>query len=94
MAKTNGYLQCVGEDVSYERDTITCGHCCRVVVVKPATVNTVYLLPQLDGTWKEEPGAGCRACMKAICLQCYDEGICLPIEKRLEIAEAAARGFK
>lgn len=75
-------------DPLLERDTVTCGHCQALVFVKPGTGATTYLIPQLDRTWKEEPGAFCRVCMSAICITCCDKGNCTPFEKQLEVVEA------
>ena len=93
MLRPQGYLTIVGVDAPQviERDSVTCGHCSAVVFVKPATVNTVYQIPQHDGTWKEEPGAFCRVCMRAVCLHCHDVGTCTPFEKRLALMEAGLR---
>jgi hypothetical protein len=74
-----------------ERDTITCGHCNHIVMVKPGTGSTVYYIPQLAGPPREEPGAFCRVCMHAICLRCCDLGICTPLERHLEELEARGR---
>jgi hypothetical protein len=71
---------------SLERDTVSCGHCGRVVFVKPGTASTVYLIPTLTG-WREDPGAGCRLCMKPVCLPCERMGRCLPLERQLEQLE-------
>lgn len=73
-----------------DRDTITCGHCQRIVLVKPGTGSTVYLLARA-GTWREEPGAFCRVCMSPICLPCCDRGGCTPWERQLEVSEARDR---
>ena len=91
MRNPHGYLTVVGERESFERDTITCGHCNKVVLVKPGTASTVYLIPRPDGSWIEEAGAGCSVCGSPVCLPCHDDGLCLPIEKRLEIMEAEAK---
>lgn len=83
-----------------ERDTITCGHCQRIVFVKPGTASTVYLIPakpkdvtDLDAInrYDEQPGAFCRVCMRAVCLHCHDLGTCRPAEKFLEDIEKAGR---
>jgi len=61
------------------------------VFTKPGTASTVYLLP--TGTpdrFREEPGAGCHACMRPVCLPCYDRGTCLPLERQLAAAERTA----
>lgn len=71
-----------------ERDTVQCGHCQRVIIVKPGTASTVYLFPQLVGPDREAPGAACRLCMRPVCLACHGRGVCIPFERRLEQAEA------
>lgn len=91
MLKPQGYLTVTGERHSIERDTVTCGHCGAIVVVKPNTLSRVYLVPQPNGTWREEPGAGCARCARAICLACCEAGTCVPLEKRLELHEAIHR---
>jgi hypothetical protein len=73
-----------------ERDTITCKHCGAGIFVKPGTAITVYLIPNLDGTWREEAGAGCRACMGPVCLACEAKGRCFPLERWLEQQERSA----
>lgn len=58
----------------HETKTFTCGHCNRVVLVKP----------------KCDPcdlGGMCRLCASMICPNCVDRGICVPIEKKLENEE-------
>jgi hypothetical protein len=74
-----------------EHDTITCSHCMRVILVKPNTLSRIYLFPQLDGSMREEPGAGCLKCGKPICLSCCDVGTCTPAEKMLEFMEKVGR---
>ena len=88
--RAHGYLTISGPDVRVvERDTVGCAHCAKVIVVKPGTATTVYLIPRRDGTWIEEPGAGCSVCMRPMCLPCHDIGVCRPVEKWLEIMESA-----
>lgn len=75
-----------------EFDTVTCGHCQRVIRVKPGTAATTYLL--LDHQTlrsREEPGAACRVCMRPVCLACCADGRCTPWERRLEAMEARDR---
>jgi len=80
------------EGSPFVRDTVSCGHCQRVIVVKPGTASTVYLtFDRQSWTWKEEAGAFCRVCMRPICLPCCDLGRCLPWEKTLEASEARDR---
>lgn len=61
-----------------EMDTFTCGHCNRIVHVKP------FQAP-------EELGGGCRLCMSPICAACAGQGGCDPFEKKLERMEARDR---
>ena len=91
LRKPQGYLTILSDAPLIERDTLTCGHCSRVVFVKPGSVNTVYLEPQINAPDKEEPGAFCRVCMSAICLPCHEQGVCKPLMKRLELHEAIGR---
>ncbi len=61
-----------------EADTFSCGHCQRVVVVKPM----------------QDPadvGGLCKCCMTLICPQCYGLGACTPIEKKIEQQEDRGR---
>lgn len=101
MLRPQGYSQIIDPALpTVERDTITCGHCQRIVFVKPGTGSTVYLIPHkpkdskdLDALkrFDEEPGAFCRVCMRAVCLQCHDRGTCQPAEKFLETIEKQGR---
>lgn len=91
MRKPQGYATVTGDFSIKEFDTISCGHCNRVVMVKPGTGSTVYLFPQLIGPMKEEAGASCRVCMTAVCLKCHDLGSCLPLERKIEEMEARGR---
>jgi hypothetical protein len=77
---------------TWERDTVTCGHCSAVVFVKPGTASTTYLVQQRDAAtgrmvWAEEPGAFCRVCMRSVCLRCHSDGGCRPLEAWLESQE-------
>jgi hypothetical protein len=91
VRNSQGYVTIVLPEALVERDTITCGHCNQIVLVKPGTASTVYLFPQLEGPDKEEAGACCRQCMRSVCLRCHREGICLPMLKRIEQMEARGR---
>jgi hypothetical protein len=88
-----GYGQIVGPG-EREFDTVKCRHCQRIVAVKPGSATTVYLLPRMDGTWKEEPGAWCTRCMGPICLECHATGRCTPFERKIEEQEARGRLFQ
>ena len=61
-----------------ERDTLTCGHCQRIIVVPP-------------GTGVSTPVPFCRSCMSYICTGCNTIASCTPWEKRLEAMESRAR---
>lgn len=76
-----------------ERDSITCGHCQQVVFVKPGTATTVYLIQGPDPRVppREVPGAGCRVCMRPVCLRCEAAGRCVPFERAIEASEARQR---
>lgn len=91
MRRPQGYITIVSDAVSIERDSVSCGHCNAIVMVKPFTASTVYLIPQLIGPPLEEPGAMCRVCMRPVCLACHDDGRCTPLERRLEQMEAQGR---
>jgi len=61
-----------------EHDTLVCGHCNRIVIVRP----------------KCDPydlGGMCRLCEKMICPACVNKGVCDPLEKKLEREEAKYR---
>lgn len=70
-----------------EYDTVTCCHCGRLIFLKPGTAQTTYLVPDNQGLWKEEAGAGCWSCQKPVCLACEALGTCMPLERRLEQME-------
>jgi hypothetical protein len=91
-----GYMTITAPDARpIERDTVTCCHCQRIVIVKPGTAATVYLEPQRDGSPdRETPGAFCRSCMKAVCLACEAVGRCLPFELAIERNEARGRQLR
>ena len=93
MLRAQGYVTVTSDRFS-EYDTITCGHCNQIVMVKPGTGSTVYLLPQMDGPIKEEMGAMCRQCMRPVCLKCHDDGRCRPLERQIEQIEARGRMLK
>ena len=89
--RPSGYAQVVDPDQPLvEFDTVMCGHCGAHIRVKPGTVSTVYLIfdPQ---AWRytEVAGAGCRMCMRPVCLRCHALGSCLPLERWLATVEAS-----
>ena len=96
MLKPQGYVTIVGDfklpdNKPIERDTITCGHCQQLVFVKPGTVSTVYLIPQVNGPDKEESGAGCFVCGRKVCLRCHADGRCRVWERQIEEMEQRGR---
>jgi hypothetical protein len=97
MRNAHGVGTWVGDGRPTERDSISCGHCNKIVFVKPGTGATTYLIfhstdPTVPPT--EEPGAFCRVCMSPVCLPCHDVGTCRPIEKWLEQEEARDRLYR
>lgn len=83
-----GYATIFAPDApQFERDTCNCGHCQKVIFLKPGSGVTVYLIPHRDGRWTEESGAFCRVCMRPVCLPCHDKGTCTPFEKQIEQME-------
>lgn len=70
-----------------ERSTIACGHCGKIVFIKPGTATTVYLIPTRSGGWIEEPGAFCGICQTPVCLPCHDHGTCRPLDVWLQQVE-------
>lgn len=88
-----GYATLVTPDQPVaERDSLTCGHCQRVVWVKAGSVCTVYLIFDPDTQReREEPGAFCRVCMRPVCLKPSCLARCCVWERRLEISEAKDR---
>lgn len=93
MRNASGYLVICDPDrpQAVERDTITCGHCQRVVFTKPGTVATVYLLPHPPDPDTEVAGAFCRICMRSVCLRCDAHGHCTPFELAIERQESRMR---
>ena len=93
MGRAGGYLIAVDPAVPLpvEFDTVTCSHCQRVVLIKPGTAATVYVVQDAAGipTRETAPGAFCTKCMHAVCVPCYDhdQGRCSVWEKRLDIIE-------
>ena len=92
MRRPQGYVTIANPDGRMtERDSIICGHCQQIVMVKPGTAATTYLIPQVAGPATEEPGAMCRVCMRSVCLRCHAHGRCIPFERRIERMESRAR---
>lgn len=66
---------------SVERDTLTCGHCSRIVHVQPLSR-------------PEDVGGQCRVCMALICYPCYLRMAkygCEPFIKKIEQIEHQER---
>ena len=64
----------------HEVDTASCGHCNRVMHIKP------FMDPA-------DMGGLCKICMKFTCPKCVDLG-CTPFEKKLELAEKRGRALR
>lgn len=95
MRRPHGHLQIFDPDGPLiERDTVVCGHCQRIVPVKPGSASTVYLISHRDGRITEESGAFCRVCMRPVCLSCHDVGTCRTFEAWLEQVEADPHGIR
>lgn len=95
MLRPQGYANVLCDDGRIiERDSIVCGHCNVIVLVKPGTAATVYWYPQMYGPPKEEAGAHCSVCDKPVCLRCHDLGVCAPLLKQIEQMEAKGRFLK
>ena len=62
---------------TFEVDTFTCFHCCRVTHVRP----------KMDPA---DMGGLCKVCMKLICNHCVGKG-CDPFEKKLKRSEERDR---
>jgi len=81
MRKPQGYALWVDPEApggQIERDTITCAHCQRIVVVKP-------------GVDPSSLGGFCRMCYRHLCSPCANAGICTPFERKLDLLERTAR---
>lgn len=81
MRNAGGYAVTTGPDGVVERDTITCGHCQKVVFIPP----------------KADPadlGGLCKMCMTHICEPCVGKMKCTPFERQLETMEAKGRMLK
>lgn len=78
MQRATNYSEICGPEGVIAQDSFTCGHCQRVVFVKPRERG-------------EDVGGLCKQCMRLICPQCTDKGICDVFEKKLEREEARDR---
>jgi hypothetical protein len=85
VRRAAGYATIVDPDRPLvERDTAVCCHCGAVILVKPNTVATVYLIfNPTRWRWEEVPGASCWHCQKPVCLPCEAKGTCDPLERQL-----------
>ena len=93
MRPITGYATVTDPDAPLlERDTVSCGHCQRVIFVKPNSASTIYLIfNRQTWRWDEVPGAGCFRCGRPVCLTCCANGRCTPWEQRLAASEARDR---
>jgi hypothetical protein len=88
MQRPQGQATIVGDEAPVERDTFTCFHCQRIVIVQLPGNPTVGAGASVD------LGGFCRLCMKHICGPCADQGSCTPFEKRLEREERKAALYR
>lgn len=85
MRTPQGYLTVADPEApTIERDTFTCAHCQKIVIVAPMGAVTDPGKPQ-------DIGGFCRACYKNVCGRCADSGVCRPFEKWLEEQESRDR---
>jgi len=86
MRKPGGYSRTWGlgnGSLDTEADTFTCGHCQRIVEVKP-------MCDPADA------GGLCKLCDRLICERCVDLGKCVPWEEmilRMETKQSYKRVF-
>jgi hypothetical protein len=78
IRRLGGYVVASGPAGTVERDTFTCHHCNRVVVVAP-------------GANAAACGGWCWLCSRLICGPCATRGNCDPWEKQMERMEARDR---
>lgn len=82
MAQPRGYAVLTSPEGVKEWDTLTCGHCQRVVDIKPLTPLS-------------EVGGHCRACDHFICFNCEKKRQagteCVTVERFCDIVEAQER---
>jgi len=92
--RASGYAVVLDPDApAWEHDTVTCGHCQRVIFTVPGTWSMSYLIYDAHlRRWVVEPGAWCRTCMSPVCVACHQIGTCTPWEKQMEQLEKSAHG--
>lgn len=78
MRRPGGYAVLSMPGGTQENDTFTCGHCQRIVHVKPLA----------DAA---DCGGLCKACMRLICGSCTDKRVCTPFEETFKRIEARDR---
>jgi len=82
MRNPGGYLQIFSPEGAVEEyDTMTCGHCNRIVKIKH----------KCDPS---DLGGLCKLCMKMICPDCVNTGECEPFEEKLKRMEARADALR
>ena len=95
MRNPHGYATVVGDldrdaptlveggirHVEAEIDTYTCGHCNRVMHVKP----------RCDPA---DLGGLCKKCMELVCPRCYGKGTCTPWEQEMLRREASYEALR
>jgi hypothetical protein len=81
MRSPGGYLVSTGPAGTQEADTFTCGHCQKVVVVKPKTDPA-------------DAGGLCNVCGGLVCSRCVVCGSCSPWEAQMAASEARAAALR
>lgn len=85
MRRPQGYLEITGNGPTIPRDTFSCVHCNRIVVLQlPGN-------PIIGAGASVDLGGFCLKCMKNLCGPCADLGVCVPFEKRLQQQELRKR---
>lgn len=80
-ANLDGFQRVQVREGQNEFDTLTCGHCNRMIHVQARRR-------------PEDIGGLCKQCMRPICPKCTDQGSCVPFEKKLEKWEARDRALR
>jgi hypothetical protein len=81
MRRAGGELTITSPNGVEIRDTFTCFHCNRVVIV-PLKADPVAI------------GGMCYQCMKLVCPGCVALGTCTPFEKKLDAMERRADALR
>lgn len=100
MLNPQGYVVITDPEAptAQEIDTASCAHCGAIIMVKPGTAATTYLIPlPTPGLYREVDGAGCSHCRtpsggyRPVCLRPACLARCRPMEQFLDEAEGGRR---